>query len=137
MARPEKCKRICNLPLNHTFRCVDTPDSGTDSRNHQLLSLEEFETIRLIDYVGLTQEQCASQMNVARTTVQRLYTDARKKIAAFFILGSALDIEGGNYKVCENSDRCCQKYDCAGLNCGSMCHLTDTPDCEICPVITG
>ena len=55
MARPEKCKRICTLPEKNRFICEDS-DSSADT---QTVSVEEFETIRLIDYIGLTQEQCA------------------------------------------------------------------------------
>lgn len=107
MARPEKSKRICNVPKNQQFftqgpaRCEEPT----------VITLEEYETVRLIDHVGLTQEQCAEQMNVARTTVQRLYTNARKQIANFIVDGSVLEIEGGNYKVCEENQFCCQ------LNC--------------------
>ena len=120
MARPEKCKRICNLPSNNKFLCSTTSDAPSATEG-QTLSLEEFETIRLIDYIGLTQEQCASQMHVARTTVQRMYTDARRKIATFIITGSTLDISGGNYTVCENNDICCQKFTCADRKCGCSC----------------
>ena len=108
MARPEKCKRICTLPEKNRFIC-ENDDSSAET---QTVSVEEFETIRLIDYIGLTQEQCASQMHVARTTVQRLYTDARKKIANYLITGTALEITGGNYQICENSETCCKLAYC-------------------------
>lgn len=42
------------------------------------LSLDEYETLRLIDFLGQTQEECARQMEVARTTVQSMYDSARK-----------------------------------------------------------
>jgi predicted DNA-binding protein (UPF0251 family) len=38
------------------------------------MTVEEYETIRLIDLLGYMQEQCADQMHVARTTVQRITT---------------------------------------------------------------
>ncbi len=117
MARPEKCKRICNLPAQNKFYC----ENSENRSNAQILSIEEFETVRLIDYIGLTQEQCAMQMHVARTTVQRMYTDARKKIAAFLITGSSLEIGGGNYTICENNERCCQKFTCINRSCGCTC----------------
>lgn len=87
------------------------------------LTLEEYETIRLIDYIGLTQEQCAEQMHVARTTVQRLYTDARKKLAVYLVKGTALEVCGGNYVVCENNDTCCQKFSCEHRICGCSCDV--------------
>jgi len=44
---------------------------------------------------GFTQEECAKQMDVARTTVQGIYAEARKKIAESLVNGKVLLIEGG------------------------------------------
>ena len=65
------------------------------------MTVEEYETIRLIDLEGLTQEECAESMNVAQTTVQRIYNDARRKLAHSLVNGAVLKIEGGNYKLCD------------------------------------
>lgn len=98
MARPSKSKKIGKLPTFQTFTAF--PISHSD--NSIILELEEYETIRLIDYLGLTQEECAAQMEIGRATVQSLYTNARKKIARFIIEGSNLNISGGNYQLEEN-----------------------------------
>ena len=66
MARPSKCKRICFLPENIEFSSENNPTTEII-----VLTIEEFECTRLIDYEGLSQEECALRMNVARTTVQR------------------------------------------------------------------
>jgi predicted DNA-binding protein (UPF0251 family) len=126
MARPEKCKRICHIPVKNKFYCQGN-DTETSVEN-QTLSIEEYETIRLIDHIGLTQEQCAAQMHVARTTVQRMYTDARRKIAAFLVTGSSLEIIGGNYTLCENNERCCQQFTCENRQCGCSCEFRND-DC--------
>ena len=63
------------------------------------MSLDEFETIRSIDYQGKTQEQCAQEMNVARTTVTAIYDSARKKLAAALVEGRRIIISGGNYTL--------------------------------------
>ena len=66
------------------------------------MSLDEFETIRLIDYQEKTQEQCAAEMNVARTTVTAIYESARKKLAAALVEGKRIVISGGNYTLDNN-----------------------------------
>lgn len=87
------------------------------------MSIEEFETIRLIDLEDLMQEECAERMNVARTTVQRIYNDARKKLARSIVDGCSLRIEGGDYILNENPE--CH-YRC------QFCHkLEDNEDCQI------
>ena len=67
------------------------------------MTVEEYECIRLIDYENLMQEECAERMKVARTTVQRIYNDARKKLADVLVNGHILKIEGGDYELCENN----------------------------------
>ena len=76
------------------------------------MTVEEHETIRLIDLKGFTQEECAEQMQVARTTVQRIYNDARKKVAEALVLGKMLQIEGGDYLLCGGLERTCRCGDC-------------------------
>jgi predicted Fe-Mo cluster-binding NifX family protein len=64
-----------------------------------VLSLDEFETIRLLDREGLTQEQCAERMGIARTTVTATYESARRKVADALVNGKRLLIRGGNYRL--------------------------------------
>jgi len=76
------------------------------------MTVEEYETIRLIDLESLTQEECAEHMNVARTTVQAIYAEARSKIAQALIHGKSLIIEGGNYQVCDGTHLYCHRGHC-------------------------
>lgn len=69
------------------------------------MSIEEYETIRLIDLDGFTQEQCAEQMAIARTTVQGMYNSARKKMAELVVNGKGLWIEGGDYRLCSETGK--------------------------------
>jgi len=64
-----------------------------------VLTVDEFEAIRLKDADGLEQEQCAQQMNISQPTFHRLYQEARRKIADVIVNGKALKIEGGTYEI--------------------------------------
>ena len=70
-----------------------------------VLTVDEYETIRLLDKKGYSQEQCAASMQVARTTVQRIYEIARKKIADALIDGHPLRIEGGDFRICDGQEQ--------------------------------
>ena len=59
------------------------------------LSLDEFEAIRLVDGLGMDQDQAAAEMQVSRPTVTRVLGAARRKIARTLMDGQALLIEGG------------------------------------------
>ncbi|MDD2980097.1 MAG: NifB/NifX family molybdenum-iron cluster-binding protein [Hespellia sp.] len=96
MPRPSKSKNVSRLPSFDRFAPVGNVSKGCTTIE---LSVEEYEALRLIDYVGLSQEEGAAQMQVARGTIQTLYTDARRKISRFLVEGTNLQIRGGNYQI--------------------------------------
>lgn len=71
------------------------------------MSVDEYETIRLIDLENLTQQECSGQMYISRTTVQGIYDTARKKLADSLVNGKVLWIEGGEYQLCDNGSASC------------------------------
>ena len=75
MPRPKKCRRICALPRCSSFGPLE---GAADGRVE--MAVEEYEAIRLIDLLGCTQEECAAQMGVARSTVQQVYDTARRRL---------------------------------------------------------
>jgi len=93
MPRPVRCRRIGQLPVYRSFSPDDT--AATES---VLMTVDEFEAFRLLDHEGLTQEACASRMNIARTTVTAIYDSARKKIADALVNGKRLLISGGHFE---------------------------------------
>lgn len=113
MARPQRNRKICSEPKYTCFAPVSANagsktagDTGSLSERLDdsiVLSVDEYEAIRLIDCIGLTQEQCAKHMGVARTTVTEIYDKARHKIALMLIEGRDLRIDGGHYSVCNGS----------------------------------
>ena len=93
MPRPVRCRRIGQLPVYRSFSPDDTAATET-----VLMTVDEFEAFRLLDHEGLTQEACASRMNIARTTVTAIYDSARKKIADALVNGKRLLISGGHFE---------------------------------------
>ena len=71
-----------------------------------ILTVDEYETIRLMDLEGLSQQECSQWMEVARTTVQRIYENARKKLALALVEGRPLRIGGGDYRLCDGQESC-------------------------------
>ncbi len=102
LPRPRKCRKVCQVPSHVAF----SPEGGGAERT-VILTVDEYEAIRLIDKENLSQEECAARMQVARTTVQQIYADARRKIAEFLVEGLPLRIEGGDYRLCTGGDHAC------------------------------
>ncbi len=105
MARPVRCRRICFEPKYDSFA-----PRGKASTAQVLLTVDEFEAVRLVDFEKRTHEQCARQMGISRTTVTEMYERARTKIADCIVNGKTLCISGGNYTLCDGSAwKCCGK----------------------------
>lgn len=71
-----------------------------------ILKIEEFESIRLVNYEMLPQELAATKMNVSRPTFTRIYNRALKQVAISFVEGRTIEIEGGNYEFETEWYRC-------------------------------
>ena len=115
MSRPTKCRRVCRFPETLGFSAA-----GETMGAPVILTVDEYETIRLIDNEGYSQEECAGYMQVARTTVQQIYNAARCKIARALVGGAGIRIEGGDYTLCERAGKQCGGCGChrRGTDCG-------------------
>lgn len=108
MPRPRKCRKVCHMPKVCNF----VPVGQDENQTAVVLTVDEFETIRLIDEQGFSQEECSSYMQVARTTAQAIYNTARAKIATALVEGMPLRIEGGDYRLCEGKEDVCHCGGC-------------------------
>ena len=108
MSRPRKRKKVCGMPRWLLFAPMG---GGLPGEEPLWVSVEEYEALRLMDYEGKTQEECARQMEVARTTVQSLYSSVRQKLAQSLVEGRSLAIGGGDFRLCPNrrpGGACCE-----------------------------
>jgi predicted DNA-binding protein (UPF0251 family) len=66
--------------------------------------MDEFEALRLSDYMGLPQEQAAQSMHISQQTFSRILQKARKGLATGLVKGATLKIQGGHYVVSTHKD---------------------------------
>lgn len=126
MPRPMKWRKVCCMPSSSRFGPLD---SSVITDGIVRMTIDEYETIRLIDLEGFTQEECSGQMNVARTTVQGIYNEARKKVADSLVNGKILLIEGGEFRLCEGKEEYCRCGGCWKHKCGH--ELTENKETDV------
>ena len=113
MPRPRKFRKVCCMPKCQEFIPLHTQiDDKT-----VVLTIDEYEAVRLIDKEGFSQEESSTYMHIARTTVQQIYTNARKKIATALVEGLTLRIEGGDYQLCDGQEQYCSCGGCKRHRC--------------------
>jgi uncharacterized protein len=122
MSRPTRKRIISNPPVMEGFKPFGIPMTNLEP---VILLFEEYESIRLTDYDGLTQEQSAKKMNISRPTFTRIYEKARRTIAQAFVEGKAIFIEGGNYHTDDYWYRC---ESCLKLNISQI----ESTACNYC-----
>lgn len=93
IGRPKKKRFVDFSPEVTYFKPVGVPMRSLDL---EILSLDEFEAIRLHDFVGLDQEEASKKMGVSRTTFLRVLHSAHTKIARSLIYGKAIKMKGGD-----------------------------------------
>jgi len=96
MPRPRKRRRVWHEPNPAIFKPVGVP---LDRLKAITLLHEELEALRLVDLERHHQEVAAEQMNVSRSTLQRILNEARTKVTQALTDGAALHIEGGTFRV--------------------------------------
>jgi len=96
MVRPRRCRRVVAEPDVDYFKPQGVPLSAMEQVD---ISVDEFESFRLMDHEGLDQKTSALRMKISQPTFCRLYSDARVKLAKAIVEGLAIKIHGGAYKM--------------------------------------
>lgn len=109
MPRPFRIRKLFYCPPVDTFL-----PSGAEENEFINLTLDEFEAIRLADYLGLNHNEARLMMSISRPTFSRLIEQAHKKIAQALTEGKGIKISGGPVQLpCQDKvppkRRCCHK----------------------------
>ena len=91
MVRPCVRRRVRGKPNSSYFkpagiRMIDLKES--------VLDMSEFEAIRLVDSLGISQEEAGAKMKISQSTLSRVLKNGRKKISDAIVGGMAIRIEG-------------------------------------------
>lgn len=93
--RPKKYRIVKKDP-----KIVRFSPRGRPGRPDEIdLKMEEFEAIRLIDHLGLQQQEAAKSMRVSQQTLSRILIKARKSLSEALIKGKIIKIQGGFYVI--------------------------------------
>ncbi|MFC1704269.1 DUF134 domain-containing protein [Candidatus Omnitrophota bacterium] len=93
--RPKKVRLIAKEPAITQF----SPRGRPGRPDEILLTLDQFEALRLADFKGIDQEQAAKQMGISRATFGRIIRQARFKLSDALIGGKIIRILGGKVRV--------------------------------------
>jgi len=125
MSRPQKERVVRQPPLHTDFKPLGIQRRVLESLP---LGLDEFEALRLADYLGMEHTAAAMEMEISRSTFTRLIEKSRRKVAKFLVEGKHLHIEGGNIHFRGNIIKC---HDCGHMfNVGFDSDINKCPDCE-------
>ena len=123
MPRPKSNRIVHEPPLHTEFKPVGTKGQTLEVID---LTLDEFESLRLADQMGMSHAEAADEMEISRSTFTRLIEAARKKLVDFIIHGKLLSINGGNIHFRNNIIKC--------QSCGHMFKINFNEVITQCPV---
>ena len=93
--RPVKIRLIRREPQTRQF----SPRGRVGRPGYKEIHFEEFEAIRMIDYMGLGQAEASKYMGISQQTFSRVLRAGRKRLAEALINGEIIKVQGGVFKV--------------------------------------
>ncbi|MBD3247466.1 DUF134 domain-containing protein [Candidatus Pacearchaeota archaeon] len=100
MPRPRRFRRIQYMPEVNYFKPAGIPMANL---NEVVLTVSEYEAIRLVDLEGIPQNKAGKKMKVSQPTFSRILKSARKKLSEAVVKGMAIKIKGGKYKMVQRA----------------------------------
>ncbi len=100
--RRRALRRVDSLPPANTFTPYSAEGEGfIEPEDSVILTVEEYEAVRLVDFLGMEQEEAAFQMGVSRRAFWQDLQAARFKIAKALSTGRRMIIKGGDYSLAD------------------------------------
>ena len=100
MVRPQKERRVAFNPEISYFKPRGIPMFDLQEVS---LTVDQREAIRLSDLLGMSHEEAGRRMGVSRATFGRIIQRAREAVADALINGKAINVEGGNYQLIDQT----------------------------------
>jgi len=91
--RPQKRKIIHQQPRIDLF----SPKGRPGQPEEIVITLEEYESIRLHDYLRMPQTDAAEMMGISQQSFSRIVRGAHKKISDAIVNAKIINIKGGNF----------------------------------------
>jgi predicted DNA-binding protein (UPF0251 family) len=130
MPRPQCFRRVWFEP---NFTYFKPAGISMIDLEESILTVDEFEAVRLKDLEGLDEHAAAKKMNISQPTFNRIVSSARKKISDAIVNGKAIKIEGGHFKLVRATKRRFRCCDCG--NAWELAQVRTQP--SSCPKCKG
>ncbi|MBN2453839.1 MAG: DUF134 domain-containing protein [Candidatus Omnitrophica bacterium] len=95
IGRPIKARIIGGEPRTKQF----SPRGRVGRPGYKEIKLDEFEAIKITDYMGLNQREASKHMGISQQTFSRVLRSGRKCLAEALINGEIIKVHGGVFKV--------------------------------------
>lgn len=109
--RPIKARIISREPQTKQF----SPRGRIGRPGYKEIKFEEFEAIRMIDYMGLGQVIAAKKMHISQQTFSRILRSARKSLAKALINGEIIKVRGGAFALEKTANK--KETSNSGIRC--------------------
>lgn len=98
--RPKKYRIVKQDPRIGQF----SPRGRAGRPDQANLTMDEFEALRLSDFLGLSQKEAGKSMRISQQTFSRILKKARKTVADGLIEGKIIKIQGGYYVISSHEE---------------------------------
>ncbi len=93
--RPKKTRLVQGDPKIAQFSPRGRPGRPDEAE----LTIDQYEAIRLADFMGLEQNKACKYMGISRQTFGRILKGARKTLAEGLVKGKIIKFAGGKVKI--------------------------------------